>query len=288
MLAWIELWLGTGDEAALVSRMVDLKAELANPLKRLSNAGPPSVALLKAGRFGDAMSLMAVTTRKLEALGVPGTTTLSTLALFQQIRESEGIGGLVDVLANSPGLEQELESSVPGGRTALLAWTLAEAGRLGEARTLVRANSVRGFADIPDDAGLPLGRVAWAEAAAIVGERDACRAMIDQLEPQQDVFQITGAWYAGSTARYLAILSAALGDDEAADHWFMAAERDHVRADTPPWLARTRVDWAELLLARGDRGRARELAGSAIDVAGDLDLTITRIRAERIIATTSR
>ena len=86
---------------------------------------------------------------------------------------------------------------------------------MGEAAHLVRANSVRGFADIPDDAGLPLGRVAWAEAAAIVGERDACRAMIDQLEPQQDIFQITGAWYAGSTARYLAILSAALGDDEA-------------------------------------------------------------------------
>ena len=153
---------------------------------------------------------------------------------------------------------------------------------------MILANSAQGFADIPDDAGLPVARVAWAEAAAIVGDRDACRALIDQLSPQHDVFQVTGAWYAGSTARYLAILSVALGDDEAADHFFTAAERDHVRADTPPWLARTRVDWAELLLARGDRRRARDLAGSAIDVIGDLDLTITRGRAERILATTLR
>ena len=256
--AWSEVWLGTGNEGALVDRVRTLQEGLLNPLERATNAGVTCHVLLKAGRFGDAVAMLTESASRAEALGVPGTEAIATVALFQQIRESDGVGGLVPILADSPGAEQERAWSVPGPNSALLAWTLAEAGRLDEARTLILANSAQGFADIPDDAGLPISRVAWAEAAAIVGDRDACRALIDQLSPQHDVFQVTGAWYAGSTARYLAILSVALGDDEAADHWFTAAERDHVRADTPPWLARTRVDWAEQLLARGDRRRARD------------------------------
>ena len=287
-LAWCEMWLGTGNEGALVDRVTTLQERVLNPLERAANSGVTCHVLLKAGRFGDAVAMLTEAASRAEALGVPGTEAIANVALFQQIRESDGGGGLAPILADSPGAERERAWSVPGPTSALLAWTLAEAGRLDEARTLILANSAQGFADIPDDAGLPVARVAWAEAAAIVGDRDACRALIDQLSPQHDVFQVTGAWYAGSTARYLAILSVALGDDEAADHFFTAAERDHVRADTPPWLARTRVDWAELLLAHGDRRRARDLAGSAIDVIGDLDLTITRGRAERILATTLR
>ena len=286
-LAWFEMWLGTGDEGALVDRVTTLQERVLNPLERATNAGVTCHVLLKAGRFGDAVAMLMESASRAAALGVPGTEGIATVALLQQIRESEGVGGLVPILADSPGAEQEGAWSVPGPNSALLAWALAEVGRVDEARTLILANSAHGFADIPDDAGLPISRVAWAEAAAIVGDRDACRALIDQLSPQHDVFQVTGAWYAGSTARYLAILSVALGDDEAADHWFMTAERDHVRADTPPWLARTRLDWAEVLLARGDRRRARELAGAALDVVGDLDLTSTTSRAESIIAATS-
>ena len=284
-LAWIEMWLGTGAEGPLVDRVTTLQESILNPLERATNAGVTCHVLLKAGRFGDAVAMLTETAARAEALGVPGTEGIATVALFQQIRESDGVGGLVQVLADIPGAEQERAWSVPGPSSALLAWALAEAGRLDEARAMTQANSAHGFADIPDDAGLPITRVAWSEAAAVVGDRDACRALIDQLSPQHDVFQVTGAWYAGSTARYLAILTAALGDDEAADHWFAAAERDHVRAVAPPWLARTRVDWAEQLLPRGDRHRARELAGAALDAVGTLELPVIRTRAERILAT---
>ena len=98
---------------------------------------------------------------------------------------------------------------------------------------------------MPDDAGLPITRVAWVEAAVLVGNREACRALFDVLLPYHDIFQMTGSWYAGSTARYLALLAAALGQEAEADRWFAQAVEDHTRAGTPPWLARTRVDWAE-------------------------------------------
>ena len=84
-----------------------------------------------------------------------------------------------------------------------------------------------------------------------MGDGDACTALVDRLLPYHDIFQVSGGWYAGSTARYLALLAAALGDDAGAEEWFARAEADHVRAVTPLWLARGRVDWAEFLLARG-------------------------------------
>jgi hypothetical protein len=55
---------------------------------------------------------------------------------------------------------------------------------------------------------------------------------------------------------------------------------NHTRAGTPPWLAGTRVDWAESLLRRGDEALARELALAALDNVGELELTVTRNRAK--------
>jgi hypothetical protein len=105
--------------------------------------------------------------------------------------------------------------------------------------------------------------------------------------PYHDIFQMTGGWYAGSTARYLALLAGALGQEGDADRWFAQAVEDHTRAGTPPWLARTRVDWAESLLRRGDEARARDLALAALDDVGDLELTVTRNRAKAVLASTT-
>jgi len=90
-----------------------------------------------------------------------------------------------------------------------------------------------------------------------VGDRHSCRALVDLIQ--------------------------ALGDEVSAEGWFAKAERDHLQAETPPWLARTRVDWAEQKLALGDLPRAEELARAALDAIGGLELTMTRERAARIV-----
>jgi len=94
-------------------------------------------------------------------------------------------------------LEAEKSRSLPGVRTALSAWALAAAGRLDEARQVVQENGRLGFVDMPDGS-LPITRVAWVEAAVLVGDLHACRALFDLLLPYHDIFQVTGGWYAGS------------------------------------------------------------------------------------------
>ena len=104
----------------------------------------------------------------------------------------------IEVLLRDRGLEAEKSRSLPGVRTALSAWALAEAGRLDEARQVVEENGRLGFVDMPDDGSLPITRVAWVEAAVLVGDLHACRALFDLLLPYHDIFQVTGGWYAGS------------------------------------------------------------------------------------------
>jgi hypothetical protein len=110
---------------------------------------------------------------------------------------------------------------------------------------------------------------------------------VRELLPYHDIFQVAGGWYAGSTARYLALLAAALGQEAATDRWFAQAIEDHTRTGTPPWLARTRVDWAEHLLRRGERERAKEQALVALDDVGELELTVPRNRAKAVLDSTT-
>jgi len=286
-MTWWSLWLGTAEADDPIDRMDQVLAEAPNPLQAIDLEARKAHRALRAGLVAEASAYTDTMSRAATTLGIGDTRGYRGLAMLQQVRETDGVGAVVDVLQRDPNLEVERERGVPGVRTALLAWALADAGRLDEAADLVRTNSGRGFTDMPDEAALPITRVAWAEAAVLVGDGDACAALTDRLLPFHDIFQVSGGWYAGSTARYLAILSVALGDDDGAEEWFARAEADHIRAVTPPWLARGRVDWAEFVLGRGDAVRARELATSSLDAVGDLDLPVIRRRAEAVLAATS-
>jgi hypothetical protein len=283
-LCWISFWMGT-EEGSFIDQIDQLLTAFPNPMFRVIGLIPKMLRSLKLGEFGAASEFAERLARDSAALGIP-SAAYQTLSTLQQVRESRGLGVLADAMLGLPDLERERLSSVPGVSTALCAWALGEAGRLEEAAELVHVSQQRGFVDMPDDAGLPVTRVAWVEAAVLVGDRDACRALFDLLLPFHDIFETTGGWYAGSTARYLALLADALEQDVEADRWYIRAIEDHARAATPPWLARTRVDWAECLLRRGEAGRARELASVALSDMGELELTATRSRARAILDST--
>jgi len=208
-----------------------------------------------------------------------------TLTMFQLLRETHGLGVLVDTLLELRALEAE--GRVPGARSGLAAWALAEAGRADEARRLLEENGQNGFSDMPDDAGLPIAMTAWAEAAALLRDKSACRALYDRLLPFHDVHQWTGCWYSGSTARYLALLAVALSDEADADRWFIQAIEDHRRIGSPSWLARTRIDWAEHLVGRDEVERACDMARAALDDIGSLELTVSRNRANAVLESTA-
>jgi hypothetical protein len=104
------------------------------------------------------------------------------------------------------------------------------------------------------------------------------------LEPYADqlvVISLAGG-VTGSVAFYLGLLSTSVGDWQQAEAHFAAAATTHERIGAPTWLARTRLEWARMLLARrgdGDAKRARELLGQAHGTARELGLGNVERRA---------
>jgi len=199
--------------------------------------------------------------------------------LLQAAREKVGLGTVVGLLRDSP-----LDTAGrPIAARALLALALAESGQIDEASGLIEERSVNGFGDLPDDGALPVAECAWSEAAALSGQERAASILYDRMLRYSDLHQQTAGWYLGATARYLGLLSDALGRYEDADDWFARAESEHTQVDSPTWLARGLLDWAESRQRRGQIDQARALATKALDAIGDLELNVSRSRAQRIL-----
>jgi hypothetical protein len=158
-----------------------------------------------------------------------------------------------------------------------------EADLLEDARAVVDERSGNDFEDVPDEAALPIAWAAWAAAAAATGHLRATSAMYAILSSDPDRHLATGAWYLGSAQRYLALLAEALDRPDEADERFALAVAAHDRMATPPWLARTLLDWADHNVAHRDNTKARLLAERALTAIGDLPLSAQRKRAEHIL-----
>src|SRR5439155_20534325 len=115
----------------------------------------------------------------------------------------------------------------------------------------------------------PTSNVGWVmfvtECAWICSrlERNDCvprlRAMLEPY-PEQFAVGSFGAWVAGPVAFYLGGLAKTVGDWDAADAYFSDAAATHERIGAPTWLARTRLEWARMLLTRGEPGDAERAA----------------------------
>jgi len=86
----------------------------------------------------------------------------------------------------------------------------------------------------------------------------------------------------GAASRYLALLSATMGEGERAARLFEHALEMNARMGTRQALARTQVEYAELLLARnarGDRAKALELLRDGLDNAQEIGMKLVVERA---------
>ncbi|MDQ3946011.1 MAG: AAA family ATPase, partial [Actinomycetota bacterium] len=82
-------------------------------------------------------------------------------------------------------------------------------------------------------------------------------------------FPVTGICNA-AVAHYLGVLATTLGNWDEAAHHFASAYAIHERIPAPIWLARTRLEWARMLLTRGHTGdaeRAQDLLEQALATA---------------------
>ena len=169
----------------------------------------------------------------------------------------------------------------------MLALTYSELGRDDDARRLLEP-LVTELPGLPRSGG-PWSRTVVPAALACwrVGDPRLAHPVFELLLPCAHLITGTLVAWSGSASHHLGMLATTLGRLEEADRFFAAADATHGTIPAPVWLARTRLEWARMLLARrqpGDAERARELLGHALISARELDLANIERRAVELLS----
>ena len=168
-----------------------------------------------------------------------------------------------------------------------LALLLVELGREDEARAEFEA--LARLEDLPRDANWLIGVTLLAEVAGALGDGARAEPLYSLLEPFAGRNVVVGraATCNGSASRLLGILAAAMRSWELAEGHFINALAMHERMGAGPWVARTQLAYAEMLLTRrrrGDRARARGLLEDANAIADTLEMPVVAGRARELAA----
>lgn len=125
-----------------------------------------------------------------------------------------------------------------------------------------------------------------AEAAARCGSAEECAHLHALLLPGDGRENHTGHIpysYEGPIARVLALLEAAMGHTASALRR-MSQVTERLRAQSQlPWLARSLVDQAEVLIRAGRASASEPLLNEAMELAGALSMRSLRARAEALL-----
>ena len=95
------------------------------------------------------------------------------------------------------------------------------------------------------------GMVYAADAAASLEDAELGATVLDLLTPFEDEVAAPMATAPGAVARPMGRVAAMLGRHDDADRWFALALDLHTRLEAPYLIARTELEWAECLIARG-------------------------------------
>ncbi len=168
---------------------------------------------------------------------------------------------------------------------AALALLLIELGRVDEARAEFEALAGE---EMPRDANWLIGVTLLAEVCGALGDGERAAPLYSLLEPYAGRNVVVGraATCNGAAARLLGTLAAAMRSWELAEGQFISALAMHERMGARPWVARTQLAYAEMLLARrrrGDKARARDLLADAAGTAEALGMGVVAQRARGLV-----
>ncbi len=200
------------------------------------------------------------------------------LIRYQQGRLGEFEERLAALMAALPG--------VPGLRI-YMALLLCELDRRDDAIEYYQPLAMENFTTLPVDSTWLLAITNCATVCAYVGDTARAHVIYDLLAPYENQIVVTAAGMPGAIAHYLALLATTIGDFDEAGRRFSVAVGTYERIGAPTWLARTRLDWAHMLLTRrrpGDTERARELLGQALTAARLLGLQNVERRALELLS----
>ena len=197
-----------------------------------------------------------------------------------QIRLDQGrldqvVSKLVDALERSDHPEPR----------SMLAEAYCELDRWDEARSAFEPLTGR-LSDLPMDPNWIVTMTRSASVCAQLGDTSTAATLYGLLSAYSGRVVGEGVIWTGTVDHYLGILATVLGDPSRAQAHFVAAEIMHTRIGAPTWLARTRLEWARMLLTHhqpGDVDRVNELLGQALDTARELGLANVERRAVELL-----
>ena len=166
-----------------------------------------------------------------------------------------------------------------------LAW--AELDEDDRARDAYEHVAETGFTSLRMDSTWLLGVTDSAAVCAHLADTPRAASLRDLLGPFPDQLPIGSLGTAnGAVSHYLALLATTLGDYDEAETQFRSAAATHTRIGASTWLARTRLEWARMLLTRrhlADANRARELLARASVAAREFGLANVERRAVALL-----
>ena len=215
-----------------------------------------------------------------QATGARDAALYLTTQLFQIRLEQNRLAEVEEPLA-------ELIAAVrlPAIRP-FMATLLCELDRPDEALEYYEPLAATNFTALPRDTAWTLAMVHCAAVCVSLGDRPRAQVLYDLFAPYAGQILFTSAGSHGAAAHHLALLAATFGDFAEAERRFAAAAATHERIGAPTWLARTRQEWARMLLTRrqpGDAERARELLGQALATARERGLANIERRAVHLL-----
>jgi tetratricopeptide (TPR) repeat protein len=156
---------------------------------------------------------------------------------------------------------------------ALLCLILCELERPDEARPVFDALAANDFAAV----GYPWLQTltVLAKVCPALGHAEQAAFLRDRLEPHHALVHTMAVNTLAPVAHHLGLLTTTLGCYDEAEAHFEEAAQIAERMAAPHWLARTRLEWARMLLGRdapGDVEHARDLAGAALATAEELGM----------------
>jgi tetratricopeptide (TPR) repeat protein len=237
---------------------------------------------LMMGRFEEAerLAIEAMATRQDGFASARGQ--MYVIQLFAILREKLRLAELEEPL-------RMLAQTYPAVPVWLCGHALAHAelGRAAAARALVTPLVACDLADLPRDGNMLPALVMLTELAVLQEDQRLAALVYPRLLPfaaRNVVVGMSAASY-GSAERYLGLLATMLRRPEDAGRHFEAALAMNARLGARPLVARTRADYARLLLelgGRADRARANALLEAAERTAVELDMPRLRARLARI------
>ena len=275
-LAYTALHLG--DRFTLdgtIDAMTSLGPEIGAVRKSMTRLHETMRSLIDGDVSGAQQSANALVAQ-LEQLGVPEAVayrSTTTLAISRERGTLADLGPVVDALVAG--------AHPVGPERTTAAFVRMLRGDLDIVRAALHDLDDQEFAD---DATAQLCVAFWAEIVAGLRSDEHCARFIDILEAASGVNLLIGGMYLGPVDRLLALLHEARGEHGRADELFEAAVAQQSALGSPPWVARTQVDWASACLVRGERERSADLLAAVTDTLGDLDLVDTRRRHAELVA----